>query len=42
LNEYFVLFSEVARRRRHDGSLSDYNFAPLPYRLPNVVFAYEL
>jgi hypothetical protein len=37
-----VLFAEIPRRRRHDGSFADGDLAPLPNSLPNVVFANEL
>jgi hypothetical protein len=37
-----MLFAQITRRRCHNRALADYNFATLPERLPNVLFAYEV
>ena len=42
LDENPLLFAEIPRRGGHDRPFADHNLAPLPYRLPDVVFAYEL
>ena len=42
MNENAVVLAKVARGWRYDSAFADYNFAPLPHGLPNVVFAYEV
>ncbi len=37
-----MLLSQVPSCRSDDRPFADYNFAPLPDGLPDVVFAYEL